>query len=68
MANPSNTAPPASSYDEPYRYTREERRASFEAEDKRHRSQWIDWLILATMIVVSLGYHAVIYLLQPGLR
>ncbi len=68
MAEPSNSAPPATSYDEPYRYASDERLKSFEHEDQRKRAQWIDWLILAAMIALSLGYHGIIFLLQPGLR
>lgn len=68
MANGSNTAPPTASYEEPFRYSEDERRSSFAAENQRHRGQWSDWLILIAMILVSLGYHFAIFLLQPGLR
>ncbi|HDZ73242.1 MAG TPA: hypothetical protein ENH55_10800 [Aurantimonas coralicida] len=56
--------------DEVLSYSDDEVVSSFEAEDRRWtlRAQTIDWLILATMIVVSLGYHLTIFALQPGLR
>ena len=68
MAQLSNTVPPETSYEEPYRYSGDERRESFEEEDQRHRSQWRDWLILGAMMLISWSYHAIIFLLQPGLR
>lgn len=68
MAEGSSTAAPPSHYEEPYRYGEEERRSSFTAEDERWRVQWRDWLVLALMIIVSLGYHFTIFALQPGLR
>ncbi|MBD1549608.1 hypothetical protein [Roseibium aggregatum] len=67
MAKPSNTQPPASSYEEPHSYGQDARHASFEEEDSRWRSHWIDWLILSAMIAVSLGYHLAIFFFQPGL-
>lgn len=68
MNDPAKTTTTDAGYDEPYRYSREDEKASFEIEDRRHRSQGWGWLILAAMIAVSLAYHGVIYLLQPGLR
>ncbi len=68
MVEDTSTAPPPSHYEEPYRYGGDERRSSFSSEDERWRSQWRDWLILAVMIAVSLGYHFAIFALQPGLR
>ncbi len=63
----SGTAP-SSSYEEPYRYTDDERRSSFKIEDERWKSQLKDWLVLGLMILISLGYHILIFALQPGLR
>lgn len=51
-------------------FSDEDRRQSFETEDRRwsRGSQLRDWLVLGVMIAISLGYHLVIYLVQPGLR
>lgn len=68
MAEPSNTTPPEMSYDEPHSYGQESRASAFEEEDQRWRRPWTDWLLLAAMIAVSLGYHIAIFLAQPGLR
>ncbi len=68
MIENSSTAAPPSNYEEPYRYTEDQRRSSFASEDERWRSQRRDWVILGVMIVVSLGYHLLIFALQPGLR
>ena len=50
--------------------TDEDRRRSFETEDKRWaRDQQIrDWLKLALLIAISLAYHLVVFFLEPGLR
>jgi hypothetical protein len=50
--------------------TDEDRDRSFEIEDRRwERGQQIrDWLILALMIAISLGYHLLVFFLEPGLR
>lgn len=68
MAEPSTTQPPASSYEEPYAYGQDARRASFEEEDARWHGQWRDWLVLIVMMLVSLTYHFLIFYFQPGLR
>lgn len=56
--------------DQPLAYTDAEIETSFSTEDRRwvRRDQIKDWLILGAMIAVSLGYHLVIFALQPGLR
>jgi len=53
---------------EPYRYAEDERRASTAAEDARWRTRGRDWVVLASMMAVSLAYHLTIFALQPGLR
>ncbi|MBF9030962.1 hypothetical protein HKCCE3408_11205 [Rhodobacterales bacterium HKCCE3408] len=67
MAEPNDTAAPASSYAEPHAYGQDERRTSREEENVRAQGQWRDWLILAVMMLVSLGYHFLIFYFQPGL-
>jgi hypothetical protein len=60
-------APPV---DLPRPFSDDEIDQSFQVEDDRWscRAQIGDWLILAAMIAVSLGYHLAIFALQPGLR
>ena len=50
--------------------TEEDRRKSFEIEDKRwaRDKQIGDWLKLGLFIVVDLAWMAVVYFLEPGLR
>lgn len=66
----TDTTPPTGALDEPPPYAEDETAASFAAEDRRwsRRAQVFDWLILAAMIALSLGYHLAIFALQPGLR
>ncbi len=68
MKQESSGTAPSSSYEEPYRYTDDERRSSFDAEDDRWKSQVRDWVVLGLMVLISLGYHLIIFTLQPGLR
>lgn len=51
--------------DEPARW-----RASYTEEDRRweRRAQLRDWLVLAAMIAIVVGYHLAIFFLEPGLR
>lgn len=50
--------------------TEEDRKRSFDIEDRRwaRGQQLRDWLILALLIAISLGYHLLVYFLEPGLR
>ena len=68
MAQISVTAAPPVALPRPF--SDDEIDQSFQVEDDRwsRRAQIGDWLILAAMIAVSLGYHLAIFALQPGLR
>lgn len=48
----------------------EDRQRSFEMEDSRweRNKQIRDWLILGLMVAVTLLWHYLVYLFEPGLR
>lgn len=66
MADPTQTAAPASGRDEPHAYGAE-RGCGLDEEDASTSDHLRSWAILAVMILASLGYHFLIFWLQPGL-
>ena len=42
----------------------------FEREDRRHSPRWElrDWIILAVLVGLSLGWYLPVYFFEPGIR